>query len=865
MQESPSDYGKRLFDTFNIDFIKDTGEMLGGLIYYSTELNKSFLQNRQRIDEMQYAIADAIPGVQRLGGDISKVTQTISEVAGATRRNVIANTESVEKLFAASEVVGKSVDTLVNTFADIGIRFDQIDENLEESISYVQSIGGNAKDVMQDVLDNTEKLNNFNFANGVQGLTKMAAQASMLRFDMNQTFQLAEAALDPEKAVELSSAFQRLGVMSGTLSDPFQLMNQSINDPEGLQNSIVEMSKQFTYFDEKTKSFKINPQGMLTLREIQKQTGLSASELSKMGLAAAELDARLSQISPRITFANEEDKQYLANISTLNTEGEYTVKIKNDQGEYDIKKLSDVTQEEMNKLIEEQKKPQQTLEEIQRNQLTATVNLENDVKAIRNSITSGLASAPTLVKGMETAGQVITSVSGTASKRGSGVAEVPKIREYSETFISSVTSLVKDVASGNKNLGDALKEFGEKQGDLFGKMEGDFYKGAEKYFISVKEDLKTKGVNIEPLIEEFKVFDKNLTDKVGEFINTSTNQNKSTNQDKNEGSIKIYQDNNKRISETIDKNNQVFSDAMKESNEKMKGFTNEFMSIVDKVKTGEKPSQEISDWLSQNSEKLKEFGGSFYTTLETFSKNFQKDSDLKTQTTGFDTDIKNLESNMSKQMMEYKAGFDNIAQQVLKKEQNLTKLTDYISENKEKFDNLGGDFSKNMQNYAKIVTDKITEDQKTLDEINKLREDINKNKKTEKDLEDFFKKNSESVERLGLKLEKGQIQNTKSEEKLPDVKIEGKSSFIEGKNRDIDPIQSGKMQGGQSLTQVIQHKVEFGKITVDIQLPSNFSQLSTQQQQMILDQVFSDNKFKGLVEKVKELGGNQLSQDNNFR
>ena len=103
----------------------------------------------------------------------------------------------------------------------------------------------------------------------------------MLRFDMKETFELADKVLDPDKAIEVASAFQRLGVSAGNLTDPFMLMNQSINDPSGLQDSLINVAKQFTYFDEQTKSFKISPQGILTLREMEQQTGVSATDMGR--------------------------------------------------------------------------------------------------------------------------------------------------------------------------------------------------------------------------------------------------------------------------------------------------------------------------------------------------------------------------------------------------------------------------------------------------------------------------------------------------------------------------------------------------------------------------------------------------------
>ena len=51
---------------------------------------------------------------------------------------------------------------------------------------------------------------------------------------------------------------------------------------------------------------------------MEKQTGVSAAEMSKMGLAAAEMDQRLSAVNlAGLSFVNEEDKQYLSNIANI--------------------------------------------------------------------------------------------------------------------------------------------------------------------------------------------------------------------------------------------------------------------------------------------------------------------------------------------------------------------------------------------------------------------------------------------------------------------------------------------------------------------------------------------------------------------
>jgi hypothetical protein len=422
---------------------------------YSNQIIATFTQGRERVTEFQRAIADTLPGVRRLGGDIGSVTKVITEVAEASRRNVVASGEQIEDLFTASRVLGISVKELSDSFLSVGISIDSVSESLEESVEYIQSIGGNARQVMKDVEDNMAQINRFQFEGGVQGLTKMAAQASMLRFSMKETFQLAERVLTPEGAIETAGAFQRLGVAAGNLVDPFQLMNMSINDPSGLQDSLVDIAKQFTEFDEKTKTFKINPQGVLTLKAIQDQTGVSAEEMSKLGLAASELDRRLSMINPEVTFVNEEDKQYLSNIANLQG-GEYIVKVKNDLGDQIDRKLSEITQDELNKLIDEQKNQPKTLEDVARAQLTLDEQVANDIAAIRYTIMGGILTDKNVQNIIEGSREVADAV-----LRGGGEKiTTGDVRGISETLTGTLEQVVLDTIKAGK-FEDITKNIGE--------------------------------------------------------------------------------------------------------------------------------------------------------------------------------------------------------------------------------------------------------------------------------------------------------------------------------------------------------------------------------------------------------------------
>jgi hypothetical protein len=417
------------------------------------ELNKTFGQGQERLSETYKAISDAAPRVARLGGSITDVQTTMQGIAEASRRNVIANTEDVEKLYAATQLIEGSAESLSTSYLDIGVGIEQVGKQLEDSINYIQSIGGNTKSVMKDVVANMAQINRYQFEGGVQGLTKMAAQASMLRFDMKETFALAEKVISPDGAIEVASAFQRLGVSAGNLVDPFQLMNLSINDPSGLQDSLADVSKQFTYFDDKTKTFKINPQGVLTLREMEDQAGLTRGSLSKMGLAAAELDQRLSAVNMAGLNVKEEDKQYLANIAKMGEGGEYEVKLTNEKGDEYTKKLADITQTEMNKLIEEQKTGPKTLEEIASKQLGIDESILYNVRGMNSALSQGLTSPKQIRQGIAATQRVTSTVFGETSDKFGNTKDY---RDLSEGILTTLGNVAKDFKEGNKPLTDIL-------------------------------------------------------------------------------------------------------------------------------------------------------------------------------------------------------------------------------------------------------------------------------------------------------------------------------------------------------------------------------------------------------------------------
>jgi len=441
--------------------LKDEGlvEAFNALEVAVTNINNGFLESRTRVLEFSTALSDSVAGVTRLGGDLQATQETISNIALASRRNVVETSQTVQEIYATAKMLGQEADYVVESFIEVGNSVENIGEITAESIQYLQSMGLDARTIMKDVERNMESMNRFNFQDGVMGLTKMAAQASMLRFDMSQTAQLADKAMDPEGAIELASAFQRLGVTMGTLVDPYALMDASINDPGKLQDSLIDLAKTYAQFDEKTQRFEINPYGIRMLKEVEKQTGLSADNLKKTALAALELDTRLSDINFSID-ATEEDKMMIANLAKKK-DGDYVVRIFDEQkGAVDVK-LSELTSQQFNKLIEQQEQEPKTIEEIQRSQLRIDEKVGADVRALKDYFLYGFAGQTTFRRYGEDINTIYDDISTSLNK---AVPTQEEMRTMFENVGNDLRSLVvnaissQDPAQIEKALNELVKQ-----------------------------------------------------------------------------------------------------------------------------------------------------------------------------------------------------------------------------------------------------------------------------------------------------------------------------------------------------------------------------------------------------------------------
>lgn len=416
------------------------------------DLAKTFGLGAQNVDAIRASLADAASGVYRLGGSWDDVLKMQSAVFSDLGRNVNLTAEGSQELFATTKATGQEASTLIDHFKNIGVGVYDIGENMETVVQAARDIGVNATAVSKQALDNMDMMNKYNFEGGVQGLAKMAAQAVNLRINVSDMKGIMDKAFEPDQAIQLAASMQRLGATQSDLLDPLRLMDLAQNDPAELMNQVGELGKQFVQFNEEAGKFEIAPGGKRQLMELAKEMGVPYETLTKMSLAGAELDDKLSKIKFPTDVADEDTQKMIANMAEMK-DGQYVVKFKDEQGVTQEKNVTELKPEDIQAIAKAQEEAPKSMEDIAKSQLSTMESIDAELKSMNKAgyaLAGGKASGDfmkTLRQGAEVAGGFARDVQG----------ETMDMRKGMDKAIFDNLGAINKALSGEGSLEDVVK------------------------------------------------------------------------------------------------------------------------------------------------------------------------------------------------------------------------------------------------------------------------------------------------------------------------------------------------------------------------------------------------------------------------
>ena len=442
----------------------------------ATKIQNAFGVSKQRLSEFKTLIADTTPELVKMGFSQEESTQAVIDITKSLGTNATVGKEAVVELSAVSRLTGEDITTLASSFRDVGVSIYDAGDRMKEVIDYAKNVGVSVQAVSKGVLTNLDKMNLYNFENGVKGLAKMAAQASRLGVDMSHVFAIAEKVFNPEGAIELAAGLQRLGVTANGLLDPLRAMDLARNDPEQLEKELVNITKEWTTFNEKTQQFEILPGAKSRIREIASELNIPASELTKMSIRAADFDKKLQQIKfpSLVGTEDEQTREMIASLATLSG-GTAVIKVRDEQGKEVTKKVEDLLPQEIEQLREQAADQNKTLEELASDQLNTLDAINANLGSLIGKMKLGKSSSAPVQRVFDAITKVQTKYTEVATRD----ITTETFRKGVDLFTSDLEQAGLLLAQGKKD--ESFKAFSDAM-DKIGKFEVDFQKGVNDKF-----------------------------------------------------------------------------------------------------------------------------------------------------------------------------------------------------------------------------------------------------------------------------------------------------------------------------------------------------------------------------------------------
>ena len=292
--------------------------------------------------------------------DIGKIIKGFSDETGKNRLFSKEEITDIVKLGYSTGLGVEGVTSMVAEFDNLGISLGTTMKTAEKGRQVAAKFNINQTKLLKTTTDVVKNLTGTAFGRSVEDLTKLAAKAESLRFNLAESISsFKDAFFSPEKAVEAAAKIQVLGgEMAQQFGDPFSLMYESMNNADGMAEKLIASAKNLAVKN-KNGEFIIPPAQRQILREQAEALGQNYDEIVNAAIEQAKVGDKmiaLTKSGANLMGFDEDQKQQLSNLMTLNKSGQYEIKMPNGVSEL----VSNITSEDQLKNILAQRKASDT-------------------------------------------------------------------------------------------------------------------------------------------------------------------------------------------------------------------------------------------------------------------------------------------------------------------------------------------------------------------------------------------------------------------------------------------------------------------------------------------------------------------------
>ena len=312
-------FQKKVFDTFKgigDDLSKEWGKADQAAYTYGKQIGMASAQVEELRNRMINLANDSHFG-SNFNISIEEMIQLQGKFSSAVERNVQLTNEQIKNLSAMRAVVGDEMAVKLTASLDnFGLSAVDTGEMLTSMFNKSAKQGISLEKYAKNVADHIGLAQKYTFKNGLNGLTAMAEKAAKMRVDMDMVASLADKLSNIEGAVTTSASLQVLGGPFAQFADPMGLLHDSLNDMEGLQDRLTNLTNSLGRFNRQTGEIEIATFDKMRLKEAASAMGVDYGKLIDQATTAARRNEVEYQMKG-LTNIPDEYKELLMNTATF--------------------------------------------------------------------------------------------------------------------------------------------------------------------------------------------------------------------------------------------------------------------------------------------------------------------------------------------------------------------------------------------------------------------------------------------------------------------------------------------------------------------------------------------------------------------
>lgn len=339
------------------------------------------LDFRNNIEEASVKMVD-------VGYGFDDVADTLISITKDTGTMSMLGADVMERnRFTIRAAIGdlSQVPGFIKNFSDIGVGAEASFKQIEKSFKGSMELGLLGRDVVTKINNNLDKINQYGFKNGVDGLTRMVQKSVEFKVNMDSVFGLAKDLFDPDKAIDLAANLQSIGGAIGDFNDPLKMMYNATNNVEGIQDALIGAASSLSTYNQEQGRFEITGVNLRRAKAMADQFGMSMEDLTKISIKSSERQSAATALMSRGLALDDKEKEFLTNISRMEG-GKMVIDVSSISKEFGGAQqiaLDTLTETELKTLKQYQAQfKEMDTKDIAREQFTTTQNIALNVSAL---------------------------------------------------------------------------------------------------------------------------------------------------------------------------------------------------------------------------------------------------------------------------------------------------------------------------------------------------------------------------------------------------------------------------------------------------------------------------------------------------